>query len=91
MAYSDDAAEQVVKIALEGTEMAARITGEGAKQVAILLYAVLKVIFIKPEYAALGTLLFSVDFMHITTSRIATLEPFSVFFILLMYIVLAVP
>ena len=42
MAYSDDAAEQVVKIALEGTEMAARITGEGAKQVAILLYAVLK-------------------------------------------------
>lgn len=50
-----------------------------------LLYAVLKVIFIKPEYAALGTLLFSVDFMHITTSRIATLEPFSVFFILLMY------
>lgn len=42
MAYSDDAAEQVVKIALEGTEMAARITGEGAKQVAILLYSVLK-------------------------------------------------
>ena len=42
MAYSDDAAEQVVKIALEGTEMAARITGAGAKQVAILLYAVLK-------------------------------------------------
>lgn len=42
MAYSDDAAEQVVKIALEGTEVAARITGEGAKQVAILLYALLK-------------------------------------------------
>ena len=42
MAYSDDAAEQVVKIALEGTEMAARITGAGAKQVAILLYALLK-------------------------------------------------
>ena len=42
MAYSDDAAEQVVKIALEGTEVAARITGEGAKQVAFLLYALLK-------------------------------------------------
>ena len=42
MAYSDDAAEQVVKIALEGTEVAARITGEGAKQVAILLYALMK-------------------------------------------------
>lgn len=42
MAYSDDAAEQVVKIALEGTEVAAKITGEGAKQIAILLYALLK-------------------------------------------------
>lgn len=42
MAYSDDAAEQVVKIALEGTEVAARITGESAKQIAILLYAVMK-------------------------------------------------
>ena len=42
MAYSDDAAEQVVKIALEGTEFAARITGEGAKQAAVLLYALLK-------------------------------------------------
>ena len=37
MEYSDDAAEQVVKIALEGTEMAARITGDGAKQGALVL------------------------------------------------------
>lgn len=42
MAYSDDAAEQVVKMALEGTEFAARITGEGAKHAAMLIYAVLK-------------------------------------------------
>ena len=42
MAYSDDAAEQVVKIALEGAEVAAKITGAGAKEVAILLYAALK-------------------------------------------------
>lgn len=42
MSYSGDAAEQVVRMTLEGAEVAAKITGEGAKQVALLLYAVLK-------------------------------------------------
>ena len=42
MSYSGDAAEQVVRMSLEGAEVAARITGQGAKEVAILLYAVLK-------------------------------------------------
>ncbi len=42
MSYSGDAAEQVVRMSLEGAEVAARITGQGAKQVALLLYAVLK-------------------------------------------------
>ena len=42
MSYSGDAAEQVVRMSLEGAEVAAKITGQGAKQVAILLYAVLK-------------------------------------------------
>lgn len=50
-----------------------------------LFYAVLKRIFIKSNYCAIGTLLLAVDFMHYTTGRIGTLEPFSVFFILLMY------
>lgn len=50
-----------------------------------LFYAVLKRIFIHSRYCMIGTLLLAVDFMHYTTSRIGTLEPFSVFFILLMY------
>ena len=37
-----DAAEQVVRLSLEGVEVAARITGNGAKNIAILLHAVLK-------------------------------------------------
>lgn len=49
-----------------------------------LFYALCKTLFSKTRYAALGTLLFASDFMHLTTSRIATLEPFSVFFIMLM-------
>lgn len=36
MSYSGDAAEQVVRMSLEGAEVAAKITGAGAKQVAIL-------------------------------------------------------
>ena len=40
--YSGEAAEQVVRMTLEGTEVAARIAGSGARQLAVLLYAVLK-------------------------------------------------
>lgn len=42
MSYSGDAAEQVVRMTLEGAEFAAKIAGAGAKQVAILLYAILR-------------------------------------------------
>lgn len=42
MSYSGDAAEQVVRMTLEGAEFAAKITGAGAKQLAVLLYAVLR-------------------------------------------------
>ena len=42
MSYSGDAAEQVVRRSLEGAEGAAKITGAGAKQVAVLLYAILR-------------------------------------------------
>ncbi len=37
-----DAAEQVVRLSLEGVEVAARISGNGAKSIALLLYATLK-------------------------------------------------
>lgn len=41
MNYSGDVAEQMIRISLNGIEVAARITGAAAKQVAVLLYAVL--------------------------------------------------
>lgn len=42
MSYSGDAAEQVVRMSLQGAEVAAKITGEGAKHITVLLYAILK-------------------------------------------------
>lgn len=42
MNHSGDVAEQVVRMTLEGTEVAMKITGAGAKQVAILIYAILR-------------------------------------------------
>jgi len=42
MTASGDAAEQVVRMSLEGVEVAAKITGNGAKNIALLLAAVLK-------------------------------------------------
>ena len=42
MNTSGDAAEQVVRMSLEGVEVAARITGRGAEQLGMKLYAVLK-------------------------------------------------
>jgi len=42
-------------------------------------------IFKKVSVASFSTILFAADFMHYTTGRIATLEPFSIFFIILMY------
>ena len=42
MNTSGDAAEQIVRMSLEGFEVAAKITGTGAKNIAVLLYAILK-------------------------------------------------
>ena len=40
--YSSDAAEQIVRMSLQGVEVAAKITGESAKTLAVLLAATLK-------------------------------------------------
>ena len=40
--YSGDAAEQVVRMSLEGTEMAVKLAGKGAERLAVLLFTVLK-------------------------------------------------
>lgn len=42
MNYSGDAAEQVVRMSLNGVEVAAKISGKAAERLAVLLYAVLK-------------------------------------------------
>ncbi len=39
--YSGDAAEQVVRMSLEGAEVAVKLAGTGAKHLAILLYSIL--------------------------------------------------
>ncbi len=50
-----------------------------------MLYAILKKMFQKTSLCTFGCILLATDFMHLTTSRIGTLEPFSIFFILLMF------
>lgn len=42
MNMGGEAADQIVKMSLNGVEVAAKITGAGAKQLAILLYTILK-------------------------------------------------
>jgi len=50
-----------------------------------ILYAFGKRMFKSTEYAFLLTALFAFDFMHFTQTRIATIDVYAVFFILLMY------
>lgn len=42
MNTSGDAAEQIVRLSLEGVEVAAKITGSAAKNIAAMIYAILK-------------------------------------------------
>ena len=42
MSYTDDAAEQLVRMSLQGAEVAVRITGSAAKEVAMMLVAAVK-------------------------------------------------
>ena len=51
----------------------------------VILYIFLKNIFGKTLIVSCGTLLFSFDFMHFTQTRIATIDTYAVFFILLSY------
>lgn len=50
-----------------------------------LLYVFLKNLFGKTVVAVCGTALFAFDFMHLTQTRIATIDSYGVFFILAMY------
>lgn len=42
MSYSGDAAEQVVRMSLETGEVAIKLAGAGAKEIAVMLYAILR-------------------------------------------------
>lgn len=50
-----------------------------------LLYVFLKNLFGKTVVASCGTTLFAAEFMHLTQTRIATIDTYGVFFILLSY------
>lgn len=50
-----------------------------------VLYIFLKNMFGKTVVASCGSILFATDFMHLVQTRIATIDVYAVFFILLMY------
>lgn len=50
-----------------------------------VLYLLLKRMFGSTEISACGTVIFAFDFMHFVQTRIATIDSYAVFFILLMY------
>lgn len=50
-----------------------------------VLYHLLKQLFGRTRLCTAGTLLFAFDFMHFTQTRIATIDTYAVFFLLLMY------
>ncbi len=50
-----------------------------------LLYLFIKRMFRSSFVATVGTILFAADFMHFTQTRIATIDVFIVFFVILMY------
>lgn len=50
-----------------------------------IMYCFAKRLFKRPEYALLTTVLFTFDFMHFVQTRIATIDTYGVFFILLMF------
>ena len=51
-----------------------------------LLYVFLKKLFGSRTVSAAGTVVFAADFMHFVQTRIATIDTYAVFFILLMYL-----
>lgn len=51
-----------------------------------VMYVLLKMLLKKTKYAVIGTVLLAVDFMHFAQTRIATIDSYSVLFIMLMYL-----
>ena len=55
-----------------------------------LMYLFAKMIFKKSRYAFIAAFLFTFDFMHFTQTRIATIDTYGVFFIMLMYLFMGI-
>ena len=72
-----DAAEQVVRLSLEGMEVAAKITGNGAKNIGLLLYATLKQEQKTKGKARLTSMLKSGKELKVFTIRQEDLKKFS--------------
>ena len=51
----------------------------------LFIYLLANKLFVNNKLSLLATGLFALDFMHLTTARIATLEPFSILTIIIMY------
>ncbi|MBQ9097543.1 MAG: phospholipid carrier-dependent glycosyltransferase [Clostridia bacterium] len=51
-----------------------------------IMYVMAKTLFKKTAYAAFACVLFSFDFMHFAQTRIATIDVYATFFIMLMYL-----
>ena len=72
-----DAAEQIVRLSLEGVEVAAKISGNGAKNIGLLLYATLKQEQRTKGKARLTSMLKSGKELKVFTIRQEDLKKFS--------------
>lgn len=72
-----EAAEQIVRMSLEGFEVAAKITGAGAKNIAILLYTILKEEKKTKGKARLTNMLRSGKELNVFTVRRGDLQKFT--------------
>ena len=72
-----EAAEQIVRMSLEGFEVAAKITGAGAKNIAILLYSILKEEKKTKGKARLTSMLRSGKELKVFTVKNADLQKFT--------------
>ncbi|MEX1376384.1 MAG: phospholipid carrier-dependent glycosyltransferase [Eubacteriales bacterium] len=55
-----------------------------------VMYLLAMVIFMKTRYAWIATVLMTFDFMHMTQTRIATIDSYGVFFIMLMFLCMGI-
>ena len=65
MSVNGDVSEQVVRLSLEGFEILARLTGSGAKNVAAMIYTIMKDKKQTKSYEFLKIITYFVESMYI--------------------------